>query len=150
MNQKEFNAFMDVVENTYPKQAKINNVQRGMFWLSLQKYSLDDCMSALLLHCETDDGEWKPQICHLTKFLRKSEESVRAMFNDFFKRKKVEDKKAVEIYNRLGGLEMHKLPEYQTRKLEDKFVQLYLEEGSRETFAALPNKLKTKLIGNKS
>jgi hypothetical protein len=28
-------------------------------------------------------------------------------------------------------------------------VQLYLEEGSRETFAALPNKLKTKLIGNK-
>ncbi len=141
---------MDVVENTYPKQAKINNVQRGMFWLSLQKYSLDDCMSALLLHCETDDGEWKPQICHLTKFLKKSEESVRAMFNDFFKRKKVEDKKAVEIYNRLGGLEMHKLPEYQTRKLEDKFVQLYLEEGSRETFAALPDKLKTKLIGNKS
>ena len=150
MNQKEFNAFMDVVENTYPKQAKINNVQRGMFWLSLQKYSLDDCMSALLLHCETDDGEWKPQICHLTKFLKKSEESVRAMFNDFFKRKKVEDKKAVEIYNRLGGLEMHKLPEYQTRKLEDKFVQLYLEEGSRKTFAALPDKLKTKLIGNKS
>ena len=45
---------------------------------------------------------------------------------------------------------MHKLPEYQTRKLEDKFVQLYLEEGSRETFAALPKKLKTKLIGNKS
>ena len=70
MNQKEFSAFMDVVENTYPKQAKINNVQRGMFWLSLQKYSLDDCMSALLLHCETDDGEWKPQICHLTKFLK--------------------------------------------------------------------------------
>ena len=50
MNQKEFSAFMDVIENTYPKQAKINNVQRGMFWLSLQKYSLDDCMSAFLLH----------------------------------------------------------------------------------------------------
>ena len=73
MNQREFNAFMDVIENTYPKQAKINNVQRGMFWLSLQKYSLDDCMSALLLHCETNDGEWKPQICHLTKFLQTSE-----------------------------------------------------------------------------
>ena len=71
------------------------------------------------------------------------------MFNDFFKRKDVKDKKAVAIYNKLGGLEMHKLPEYQTKKLEEKFVQLYLEEGSRETFAALPNKLKTKLIGNK-
>ena len=150
MNQKEFSAFMDVIENTYPKQAKINNVQRGMFWLSLQKYSLDDCMSAFLLHCETTDVEWKPQICHLTKFLKTSEETIRNMFNDFFRRKDVKDEKAVAIYNRLGGLEMHKLPEYQTKKLEDKFVQLYLEEGSRETFAALPKKLKTKLIGNEN
>ncbi len=149
MNQREFNSFMDVIENTYPKQAKINNVQRGMFWLSLQKYDLDDCMSALLLHCETDDGEWKPQICHLSKFLKTSEDTIRVMFNDFFKRKDVKDEKAKAIYNRLGGLEMHKLSEYQTKKLEDKFVQLYLEEGSKETFAALPDKLKTKLIGNK-
>tara|TARA_B100000497_G_C7546951_1_gene330767 strand:+ start:103 stop:525 length:423 start_codon:yes stop_codon:yes gene_type:complete len=140
---------MDVIENTYPKQAKINNVQRGMFWLSLQKYDLDDCMSALLLHCETGDGEWKPQICHLCKFLKTSEDTIRVMFNDFFKRKDVKDEKAKAIYNRLGGLEMHKLSEYQTKKLEDKFVQLYLEEGSKETFAALPDKLKTKLIGNK-
>ena len=149
MNQREFNSFMDVIENTYPKQAKINNVQRGMFWLSLHKYDLDDCMSALLLHCETDDGEWKPQICHLSKFLKTSEDTIRVMFNDFFKRKDVKDEKAKAIYNRLGGLEMHKLPEYQTKKLEDKFVQLYLEEGSKETFASLPDKLKTKLIGNK-
>jgi hypothetical protein len=71
------------------------------------------------------------------------------MFNDFFRRRDVKDERALAIYNRLGGLEMHKLPEYQTKKLEDKFVQLYLEEGSKETFAALPDKLKTKLIGNK-
>ena len=41
---------MDVVENTYPKQAKINNVQRGMFWLSLQKLQKKQDLRLRLIH----------------------------------------------------------------------------------------------------
>ena len=44
---------------------------------------------------------------------------------------------------------MHKMPESMTRKKEDLFVELYMAEDSKETFAQLPNKLKTKLIGVK-
>ena len=149
MDNKEFGAFIDVIERQYPRQQPLNDVQKGMFWLSLQKFSLDDCMAAFVLHCESKDGEWKPQVCHITKSLKNTEVSIRSTFNDFFKHKEVKDERAIKIYKQMGGREMHKLPEYVTNKKEDLFVELYMAEESQETFAELPNKLKTKLIGVK-
>jgi|TARA_R100000329_G_scaffold101244_1_gene83489 hypothetical protein len=147
MTQDEFKAFLEVIEKQYPKQQPLNNVQKGMFWLSLQKFPLDDCMSAFLLHCESSDGEWKPQVCHITKYIKVSEERVKSMFNDFFQRREVKDKRAVAIYNKLGGLSMHKLPKSETDKKADLFVKMYMEGEARKTFDELPQKLKTQLIG---
>ena len=149
MNVKEFTSFVDVIENQYPRQQPLNEVQKGMFWLSLQKFSLDDCMAAFLIHCESKEGEWKPQVCHLTKSLKNTEVNIRVLFNDFFKHKEIKDPRALKIYRQIGGLSMHKMPESMTRKKEDLFVELYMAEDSKETFAQLPNKLKTKLIGVK-
>jgi hypothetical protein len=116
MNVKEFTSFVDVIEKQYPRQQPLNEVQKGMFWLSLQKFSLDDCMASFLIHCESKEGEWKPQVCHLTKSLKNTEVNIRVLFNDFFKHKEIKDPRALKIYRQIGGLSMHKMPESMTRK----------------------------------
>lgn len=138
MDNKEFGAFIDVIEKQYPRQQPLNDVQKGMFWLSLQKFSLDDCMAAFVLHCESKDGEWKPQVCHITKSLKNTEVSIRSIFNDFFKHREVDDKRALKIYSQMGGREMHKLPEYVTKKKKTCLLSYIWPKNHRKLLPNFP------------
>ena len=47
MEVKEFKAFMEMIDQAYPKQQKLNKVQKGLFWITLQDKSLDESVQAL-------------------------------------------------------------------------------------------------------
>jgi hypothetical protein len=149
MNKEEFKQLIGLFDETYPKQPKLTVAQQLMFWVSLQNYSVDSVMASFISHTNDPElGEWKPQVpVNLTRFLQQSDVSIRAIFQDFFKHKEIKDDIAIRVWNKLGGNNLLKMPTHQTDKKEEIFVNLYKQEKIGNHYDALPNELKTKLIG---
>jgi len=146
MEVKEFKAFMDMVDEAYPKQKKLNKVQKGLFWLTLQDHSLQDSVQALVSH--THSGEWKPQVCDICKHLPDNTLPIIETFSNFFNGVEVKDKIALEVFKRMGGDRLRKTSlEKDYRGLELKFIELYKQKSTQKRMEELPNKLKNKLIG---
>ena len=149
MNKEEFKQLIRLFDDTYPKQTKLPTAQQLMLWVSLQHYSVDAVMAAFISHTNDPDiGEWKPQVpVNLTKYLQQSDVSIRALYNQFFERRDVKDDVAKSVWNKLGGNKLLKLPQYETDKKEDVFVNLYKQQMIGDNYDKLPDDLKTKLIG---
>tara|TARA_R110002020_G_scaffold23985_1_gene79336 strand:- start:74 stop:526 length:453 start_codon:yes stop_codon:yes gene_type:complete len=146
MEVKEFKAFMDMIDEAYPKQKKLNKVQKGLFWLTLQDYSLENSLQALVSH--THSGEWKPQVCDLCKHLSDYTLPIIETFSNFFNGVEVKDKIALEVFKLMGGDRLRRTTlEKDYRGLELKFIDLYRQKATQKRMEKLPNKLKNKLIG---
>tara|TARA_R100001510_G_scaffold42216_1_gene38611 strand:- start:2315 stop:2776 length:462 start_codon:yes stop_codon:yes gene_type:complete len=149
MNKEEFKKLIVLFDDTYPKQPKLTTAQQLMLWVSLQHYSVDAVMAAFISHTNDPEiGEWKPQVpVNLTKYLQQSDVSIKALYQQFFERKDVQDDIAKSVWNQLGGNRLLKLPQYETDKKEEVFVNLYKQRMIGNNYDKLPNDLKTKLIG---
>lgn len=149
MSKDEFKQLIKLFDETYPKQPKLTTAQQLMFWISLQNYSADAVVASFISHTnDIEIGEWKPQVpVNLTKYLQQSDVSIRAMYQEFFERKEVKDSVAVEVWNKLGGHRLLKLPQYETDKKEDVFVNLYKQIKIGDSYNGLPKEMKNKLIG---
>ena len=146
MEVKEFKAFMDMIDQAYPKQKKLNDMQKGLFWLALKEESLIDCLNALSSHSFT--GQWKPQVCDLAKHLPNTTLPLVEMFSNFFHNVEVKDKIALEVYRIMGGERLRRTTlEKDYRDLELKFIELYRQKATKMRIEKLPNNLKQKLIG---
>tara|TARA_R110002020_G_scaffold54680_1_gene152223 strand:+ start:2742 stop:3185 length:444 start_codon:yes stop_codon:yes gene_type:complete len=144
MQNKDFKIFITMIDQAYPKQQKLNKVQQGFFWLSLKDHTIEDCVQSL--SCHTHTGEWKPQICDIVKHLPNETLPLVEMFSNFFNRKEVKDKIALECYRIMGGDKLNKTLEKDYYKLEQKFINLYRQQATKKRLEELPNKLKQKLI----
>ena len=149
MSKDEFKQLIKLFDETYPKQPKLTTAQQLMFWISLQHYSVDAVVASFISHTnDLEIGEWKPQVAvNLTKYLQQSDVSIRALYQEFFQNKEVKDKVAIEVWNKLGGNRLLRLPQYETDKKEEVFVNLYKQIMIGNNYNNLPNDLKTKLIG---
>jgi hypothetical protein len=148
MNNKEFQVFMKMVDEAYPKQKSINQIQKGFYWMSLNSHKFDDCVVALSKHVA--QSEWKPQVNDIVSKLSCNEENIRDMFRAFLNRKDVKDDIACSIYQRMGGLSLNQhLSEKDTPNKEQRFVEMYLDEISKNNYDSLPSNLKKRLIGGK-
>ena len=149
MNKDEFKQLIKLFDETYPKQPKLTTAQQLMFWISLQHYSVDAVVASFISRTnDLEIGEWKPQVAvNLTKYLQQSDVSIRALYQEFFQNKEVKDKVAIEVWNKLGGNRLLRLPQYETDKKEEVFVNLYKQIMIGNNYNNLPNDLKTKLIG---
>lgn len=148
MTNKEFQVFIKMIDDAYPKQKALNQIQKGFFWMSLNSHKFDDCIVALSKH--VSQSEWKPQVNDIVTKLTSNDEDIRTMFRMFMGRKEVKDDLANKIYMRMGGLSLNQtLTESKSSDAEDKFVAMYLGEVSKNNYNELPVNLKKKLIGSK-
>lgn len=149
MNKEEFKNLIVLFNNTYPKQPKLTVEQQMMFWLSLQNYEIDAVVGAFLSHTNDKEiGRWKPQVPeNLTRYLAETDVNIRNLYKDFFDHKDVKDETAIEVWNKLGGNNLRRLPMHETDKKEQVFVDMYKQMKVGDTYNKLPNNLKTKLIG---
>jgi hypothetical protein len=146
MEVKEFKAFMNMVDEAYPKQKKLNQVQKGLFWLTLQDHSLHDSIQALVSH--THSGEWKPQVCDICKHLPNVNLPIIETFSNFFNGVEVKDNIALEVFKLMGGERLRRTSlEKDYRNLELRFVELYKQKSTQKRMGELPQDLKNKLIG---
>ena len=146
MEVKEFKAFMEMIDQAYPKQQKLNKVQKGLFWITLQDKSLDESVQALASH--THSGEWKPQVCDIVKHLPNETLPIIETFSNFFNGVEVKDKIALEVFKLMGGNRLRKASlEKDYLGLELKFISLYKQKSTQERMVELPRDLKNKLIG---
>ena len=146
MEVNEFKAFMNMIDQAYPKQKKLNEMQKGLFWLTCKDQTLRDCLNALASHAYT--GEWKPQICDICKHLPDITLPLIEMFSNFFNGVEVKDEIALEVYRIMGGDRLRRTTlEKDYRELELKFIDLYRQKATQMRIEKLPPKLKNKLIG---
>lgn len=144
MTKEEFKVFMTMVDEAYPKQRKLNSTQKGFMWLSLNSHTLNDCIVALSKHVALN--EWKPQVNDIVSKLVVKEDGIRNMFRSFMSRKPVNDDIANDIYKRLGGLSLNQyLSEKDAPAKEQEFVEMYLDEVSKNNYVALPTAMKKRL-----
>lgn len=149
MTKKEFSKLMDMFDETYPKQPKLTMTQQLMFWVSLQNYELEAVIASFISHTnDTEIGAWKPQVpVNLTRYLQKSDIDIRNKFQEFYDHKDVKDEIAVRVWNKMGGANLLRLTMAESEKKADMFVDLYKQELIGNNYDALPNTIKTKLIG---
>ena len=120
-----------------------------MFWVSLQNYELEAVIASFISHTnDTEIGAWKPQVpVNLTRYLQKSDIDIRNKFQEFYDHKDVKDEIAVRVWNKMGGANLLRLTMAESEKKADMFVDLYKQELIGNNYDALPNTIKTKLIG---
>ena len=149
MTKKEFSKLMDMFDETYPKQPKLTMTQQLMFWVSLQNYELEAVIASFISHTnDIEIGAWKPQVpVNLTRYLQKSDIDIRNKFQEFYDHKDVKDEIAVRVWNKMGGANLLRLTMAESEKKADMFVDLYKQELIGNNYDALPNTIKTKLIG---
>tara|TARA_R100001460_G_scaffold22884_2_gene46450 strand:- start:228 stop:692 length:465 start_codon:yes stop_codon:yes gene_type:complete len=146
VDKKEFQAFTKMIDEAYPSQASLNQVQKGFFWLALKNYNLDECVLSLSNY--TKYNEWKPKVCDIVAGLNSTNSHLAKLFDSFFTNKKVEDKIAIKVYKNMGGQSLNRtLLEKDYEEKTKQFIELYNNEVSRENYNKLPKKLKSKLIG---
>ena len=140
---------MDMFDETYPKQPKLTMTQQLMFWVSLQNYELEAVIASFISHTnDTEIGAWKPQVpVNLTRYLQKSDIDIRNKFQEFYDHKDVKDEIAVRVWNKMGGANLLRLTMAESEKKAEMFVDLYKQELIGNNYDALPNTMKTKLIG---
>lgn len=146
MDKKEFQAFIKMIDEAYPTQASLNQVQKGFFWLALQDHDFDECVMSLANH--TKHEEWKPKVCDILVGLNSTDDKIAKLFSDFFNNKEVKDDVAVKIYKSMGGQTLNRtLLEKDYKRAEKDFVDQYNNEMSKRNYNNLPNDLRTKLVG---
>lgn len=149
MNQQEFNGFVRLIDDAYPKQKKLNTVQVGFYWIAFKDESLEDCLKALSNHTKT--SEWKPQVCDITKNMDK-DENYATMFLQYINRNKPKsyfekDKNFMRVVQIMGEKRIRTMLESEVENMTEKFVDLYKLQLNNAKYDSLPNKVKQKLIG---
>lgn len=149
MNQQEFNGFVRLIDDAYPKQKKLNTVQVGFYWIAFKDENLEDCLKALSNHTKT--SEWKPQVCDITKNMDKDKDYA-SMFLQYINRNKPQsyfdkDKNFMRVVQIMGEKRIRTMLESEVDNMTEKFVELYKLEMNNANYDALPNKVKQKLIG---
>ncbi len=149
MNQQEFNGFVRLIDDAYPKQKKLNTVQVGFYWIAFKDENLEDCLKALSNHTKT--SEWKPQVCDITKNMEK-EKDYASMFLQYINRNKPKsyfekDKNFMRVVQIMGEKRIRTMLESEVDNMTEKFVELYKLEMNNAKYDALPNNVKQKLLG---
>jgi hypothetical protein len=148
MEQKDFINLLQRIDETYPSQKPYNTTQKAIFWASLKDYDYQDIVISFIEHCKTD--VWKPQVpAHLLKYLNNSNINLREKFKRFFDRKPQNDPIADQVLRIMGVENLRKSKESEFENKLSLFIDLYNSQKTKESYKALPNKFKIKLLGNK-
>tara|TARA_B100001094_G_C17804610_1_gene610793 strand:+ start:240 stop:686 length:447 start_codon:yes stop_codon:yes gene_type:complete len=145
MSKEEFDYFCTQCNQAYPKQLVMNETEKNFMAVAIRDYTVKDCMNALALHVQK--SEWRPKVCDITKYLQQSDQQILNTFQMFFDRKEVADKRAVDIYRRMGGLKLNKMSITQLEDKKELFLSLYKQGEAEEKFDELPKSIQNKLIG---
>ena len=148
MTKQDFDKFIALMDKTYPKQPELTKEQKGVLWISLQKYSTKEVFTAFVSHTEcTEFGIWKPQVpANLTKYLMKPEIQMTKYFQDLLAKKPVEDEIATKVFNQIGGASLFKMLEKDYKYYLSLFISNYKYEMNIQNYENLTLEQKKKLI----
>ena len=137
MTKQDFDKFIALMDKTYPKQPELTKEQKGVLWISLQKYPTKEVFTAFVSHTEcTEFGIWKPQVpANLTKYLM-----------DLLAKKPVEDEIATKVFNQIGGASLFKMLEKDYKYYLSLFISNYKYEMNIQNYENLTLEQKKKLI----
>ena len=148
MIKEEFDKFISLMDKTYPKQPELTKEQKGVLWISLQKYTAKEVFTAFVSHTECIDfGIWKPQVpANLTKYLMKPEIQMTKYFQELLAKKTVEDKIAIKVFSQIGGASLFKMLEKDYKYYLSLFISNYKYEMNIRNYNNLTVEQKNKLI----
>ncbi len=148
MNKQEFNGFVRLIDDAYPKQKKLNDVQKGFFWLALKDEQIQECLKSLSNH--TKYSEWKPQVCDITKNME-TEMEYENLFRDYISRKHLKrlnnNKPFMNVIRRIGEKRIRGMLESEVDMMTEKFKEMYKAELNNQSYDSLPQNVKQKLVG---
>jgi hypothetical protein len=148
VNKEEFNGFIKLIDQAYPKQKSLNDVQKGFFWLAFKDEKLENCLKSLSSH--TKNSEWKPQVCDIAKYLS-NEVEFSKMFADFVNRQNLEvlkkNKAFMNVVRIIGEKRIRRMLESEYDSMEKRFVELYVLELNNKRYDTLPHNIKQSLVG---
>lgn len=147
MTKEEFDFFCKNCNQAYPKQMPMNETEVNFMAHAVSDYEIKEVMNSLALHVQ--HSEWRPKVCDITKYLQTTDHHILSIFQQFFDRKEVKDKKAIEIYRMMGGQKLNKMSVYDLKAKEQMFLNLYKQQEAKEKYELLPKAVKLKLIGGK-
>ena len=148
MTKQDFDKFIALMDKTYPKQPELTKEQKGVLWISLQKYPTKEVYTAFVSLTEcTEFGIWKPQVpANLTKYLMKPEIQMTKYFQDLLAKKPVEDEIATKVFNQIGGASLFKMLEKDYKYYLSLFISNYKYEMNIQNYENLTLEQKKKLI----
>lgn len=142
--------FYRMMDNLYPNQPKLNKDQKRFWYLAFREYDIENLVRCLHEHTkDTERGRWKPEISDIMKYLSQDNTQLDETWQKFFDRKTVDDKLAVEIYERMGGLSLNRLTSKELEVKKRTFIDLYMNKKSVEKIQNLPPTAKKTLLEKK-
>jgi hypothetical protein len=142
--------FYQMMDNLYPNQPKLNQDQKRFWYLAFREYDIEDLVRCLHEHTKNvERGRWRPEISDIMKYLSQDNSQLDETWQKFFDRKTVDDKLAVEIYERMGGLSLNRLTSKELEVKKRTFIDLYMNKKSVEKIQNLPPTAKKTLLEKK-